>query len=419
MRRQDESIQIRCSFCDKEQDRVDKLIAGPKGYICNECIRKCTGMIQQEFGNDNGKSGEALPLKKPLLKPKWIKSSLDKYVVGQEHAKKILSVGVYNHFKRLNYSWHPGEDSVELQKSNILLLGPSGCGKTLLVSSLAMIIKVPFTIVDATTLTEAGYVGEDVESILFRLYQAAKQNVRNAERGIIYVDEIDKISKKTAGPSVSRDVSGEGVQQGLLRMMEGAKVTIPMPRTRKLFREQPVSINTKNILFICGGAFSGLEKIIDARTNRISVGFSTDSQSRRERNVGEILKSAEPLDLFNFGMIPEFIGRVPIIAPLSDLNEDDLIKVLQEPKNALIKQYKALFSLEDIELNFTQEAIKAIAGKALELDTGARGLRAIIEELMLEIMFEIPSNKDIKKFTVTKEFISNPKQPILTYQSTG
>lgn len=406
---------IRCSFCGKTQDAVQRIIAGPGVYICNECIGVCNNIIEEDLYEDPDMTytvndGEQLPT------PAQIKSVLDEYVIGQEDAKKTLSVAVYNHYKRINnneYIMEQNNDAnrIEIQKSNILLLGPTGCGKTLLAQTLAKVLNVPFAIADATTLTEAGYVGEDVENILLKLIQAADYDVAKAERGIIYIDEIDKITRKSENPSITRDVSGEGVQQALLKIVEGTIASVPPQGGRKHPHQEFIQINTSNILFICGGAFEGLDKLINDRIGKKTIGFGAKIESPKEIDKTKVFAELLPQDLLKFGLIPEFVGRLPIVATLQDLDREALIKIVTEPKNALVKQYKKLFELDDVELEFEHEALEAIVDKAIERKTGARGLRSILEEIMRDIMFEIPSNPKIERCVITKATVENGEDP--------
>ncbi len=407
---------VKCSFCGKTQESVRKIIAGPGVYICNECIGLCNEIIESEYYEDDNDTYTLAGLEK-IPSPREIKETLDQYVIGQDEAKKTLSVAVYNHYKRIANEeemlakHEQSDDDVEIQKSNILLLGPTGCGKTLLASTLAKILNVPFAIADATTLTEAGYVGEDVENILLKLIQAADGDIEKAEKGIIYIDEIDKITRKSENPSITRDVSGEGVQQALLKIVEGTIASVPPQGGRKHPQQELLQIDTSNILFICGGAFEGLENIINDRIGKKSMGFGADVQSKKDIDRYKVFEQILPQDLLKFGMIPEFIGRLPIIATLKELNKEALIKITTEPKNALVKQYKKLLEMDDVELVFEQEALEAIVDKAIERKTGARGLRSIIEDIMTDIMFDIPSNEKIEKCIITKETVLNNVEP--------
>ncbi len=399
---------VKCSFCGKSQEAVNRVIAGPGVYICDECIKVCNNILEDDLYEDT-EITYTTNIEGKLPKPAEIKQVLDSYVIGQEEAKKTLSVAVYNHYKRINNKKEA--DEVELQKSNVLLLGPTGCGKTLLAQTLAKILQVPFAIADATTLTEAGYVGEDVENILLKLIQAADYDVEKAEKGIIYIDEIDKISRKSENPSITRDVSGEGVQQALLKIIEGTIASVPPQGGRKHPHQEFIQINTSNILFICGGAFEGLEKIVKDRIGKKSIGFGAQIESNKDINKYKVFEQLLPQDLLKFGLIPEFVGRLPIIATLKDLDRNALIDIVTTPKNALIKQYQKLFKLDNVELEFEKEALEKIVDKAIERKTGARGLRSIIEEIMRDIMFEIPSNPKIEKCIITKETVENGEAP--------
>jgi len=408
MARYDDRRQVKCSFCGKSQEQVNRIVAGPGVYICNECIELCSEIIEEEFDER-----PIEPSWDELPKPRDIKRALDEYVIGQEKAKRTLAVAVYNHYKRIRHGG--SRQDVELQKSNILLIGPTGCGKTYLAQTLAKILNVPFAIADATSLTEAGYVGEDVENILLKLIQAADYDLERAERGIIYIDEVDKISRKSDNPSITRDVSGEGVQQALLKILEGTLASVPPQGGRKHPHQEFIQLDTTNILFICGGAFDGLEKIIENRIGKKTIGFGANVESRKDRDIGEIFAQVTPQDLLKYGLIPEFIGRLPITVSLHQLDKNALIDILTKPRNALVKQYKKLFEMDGVQLEIENEALEAIADRALERKIGARGLRAIMEEIMLDVMYDIPSREDVEKCIITKETILNNESPKLVF----
>ena len=411
-RRDSRNINLSCSFCGKSQREVKKLIAGPTVYICDECIRLCNDIIAEEKLKDH-----ALGPKERIPPPAEIKEFLDQYVIGQERAKKVLSVAVYNHYKRISLR-EQNDQGVEIQKSNIMMIGPTGTGKTLLAQSLAKFLKVPFVVADATTLTEAGYVGEDVESIVQNLLAAADNDIERAQKGIVYIDEIDKIARKGENPSATRDVSGEGVQQGLLKILEGTRCNVAPRGTKKYSQQEYVQVDTSNILFLCGGAFVGLDQVIGRRIGKSGIGFGATVETKQERRLGELLEKVESEDLVKFGLIPEFVGRLPVLATLQDLSEDDLVTILTEPKNALVRQYKKLFALENVKLSFTKPALQAVAKEAMKRESGARGMRAILETTMLDIMYEVPFLPNVHECRITKEVIEKNEPPLISYEDT-